>query len=66
MVNGEDQLLKTDLVILATGSRGDEKLKDTFVSPTFKDPIAESPNITVPLYRLVHFFCGWGHNIRIQ
>ncbi|KAK7856513.1 hypothetical protein CFP56_023166 [Quercus suber] len=30
MANGEDQLLKTDLVILATGFRGDEKLKDIF------------------------------------
>ena len=33
MVNGEDQLLKTDLVILATRFRCDEKLKDIFVSP---------------------------------
>ena len=33
MVNGEDQLLKIDLVILATGSGGDEKLEDIFVSP---------------------------------
>ena len=56
MINGEKQLLKTDLVILATGFRGDRKLKDIFVSPTFKDHIAGSPNTTVPLYRLVNFF----------
>ena len=60
MVNGEDQLLKTDLIILATGFRGDEKLKDIFVFPTFQDHIAKSPNTTVPLYRLVHFFYGVG------
>ncbi|XP_030944327.1 probable flavin-containing monooxygenase 1 [Quercus lobata] len=51
MINGEEQLLKTDLVILATGFRGDRKLKDIFVSPTFKDHMAGSPNTTVPLYR---------------
>lgn len=60
MVNGEGQLLKTDLIILATGFRGDEKLKDIFVFPTFQDHIDKSPNTTVPLYRLVHFFYGVG------
>jgi dimethylaniline monooxygenase (N-oxide forming) len=56
MVNDDEQLLKTDLVILATGFRGDKKLKDIFVSPTFQDHIFGSPNTTVPLYRLVNFF----------
>ncbi|KAL6346830.1 hypothetical protein AAG906_002946 [Vitis piasezkii] len=32
-----------DLVILATGFKGDEKLKDMFVSPAFKDCILGSP-----------------------
>ncbi|KAG6653608.1 probable flavin-containing monooxygenase 1 [Carya illinoinensis] len=51
LVNGDTQPLATDLVILATGFRGDKKLKDIFVSSTFKDYIAGSPNTTVPLYR---------------
>ena len=56
LVNGEAQPLKTDLVILATGFQGDKKLKDIFVSPTFKDYIAGSLDATVPLYRLNFFF----------
>ncbi|KAM3695789.1 hypothetical protein ACJW31_07G160700 [Castanea mollissima] len=51
LVNGEAQPLKTDLVILATGFQGDKKLKDIFVSPTFKDYIVGSLDATVPLYR---------------
>ncbi|XP_059429313.1 probable flavin-containing monooxygenase 1 [Corylus avellana] len=51
LVNGEVQPLKTDLVILATGFRGDQKLKEIFVSTTFQDYIAGSANATVPLYR---------------
>lgn len=43
--------LKSDLVILATGFGGDKKLRDIFVSPTFQNLIAGSPNATVPLYR---------------
>ncbi|XVF68046.1 hypothetical protein PTKIN_Ptkin10aG0171600 [Pterospermum kingtungense] len=53
MVDDEDEgsRLKADLVILATGFRGDKKLRDIFVSPTFQDYIAGSPDATVPLYR---------------
>ncbi|KAJ7967085.1 Flavin-containing monooxygenase [Quillaja saponaria] len=43
--------LKTDLVILATGFRGDKKLKNIFVSPIFQELILGSPDATVPLYR---------------
>ncbi|XP_050211091.1 probable flavin-containing monooxygenase 1 [Mercurialis annua] len=50
-VDGEVAPLNIDLVILATGFRGDGKLKDIFVSPTFQDLIAGSPDATVPLYR---------------
>ncbi|KAL5856236.1 hypothetical protein ACOSQ4_006038 [Xanthoceras sorbifolium] len=47
--------LKTDLVILATGFRGDKKLKDIFVSQTFQDFMAGSPSETLPLYReIIH------------
>ncbi|XP_037497324.1 probable flavin-containing monooxygenase 1 [Jatropha curcas] len=50
-VDGEPSPLKIDLVILATGFRGDTKLKEIFASKTFQDLIAGSPNSTVPLYR---------------
>ncbi|KAL5788980.1 hypothetical protein ACOSP7_005929 [Xanthoceras sorbifolium] len=47
--------LKTDVVILATGFRGDKKLKDIFTSRTFQDYIAGSPNEILPLYReIIH------------
>lgn len=50
MVDEETSPLKTDLVILATGFRGDKKLKDIFLSSTFQNLIAGSPNATIPLY----------------
>ena len=53
VVDGESTPLETDLVILATGFKGDEKLKDIFVSPTFRDYIVGSPTASLPLYRLV-------------
>ena len=52
LVDGEDTARETDLVILATGFRGDKKLKDLFVSPSFKDYIVGDPKAAVPLYRL--------------
>ncbi|XP_057966346.1 probable flavin-containing monooxygenase 1 [Malania oleifera] len=51
LIDDTDAPLKTDLVILATGFKGDKKLKDIFESPTFKDYITGSPTSTVPLYR---------------
>ncbi|RVX12375.1 putative flavin-containing monooxygenase 1 [Vitis vinifera] len=51
VVDGESTPLETDLVILATGFKGDEKLKDIFVSPTFRDYIVGSPTASLPLYR---------------
>ncbi|OIW00927.1 hypothetical protein TanjilG_10005 [Lupinus angustifolius] len=47
----EASSLNTDLVILATGFRGDKKLKDIFVSSTFQNLIYGSSNEIVPLYR---------------
>nr|CAB3454132.1 unnamed protein product [Digitaria exilis] len=44
-------VVPADLVILATGFRGDQKLRDMFVSPRVKDIIAGSPDTTVGLYR---------------
>ncbi|PON66219.1 Dimethylaniline monooxygenase, N-oxide-forming [Parasponia andersonii] len=51
LVEGDDTPRKKDLVILATGFRGDRKLKDLFVSRTFKDYIVGDPKAAVPLYR---------------
>ncbi|XAR56227.1 Flavin-containing monooxygenase [Bertholletia excelsa] len=51
LIEGKSEPLKTDLVILATGFRGIDKLKDIFVSPTFQDLIVGSPDKIVPLYR---------------
>lgn len=55
LVNGESSPVKSDLVILATGFRGEKKLKDMFVSPTFQDYILGSPKSILPLYRLSSF-----------
>ncbi|KAF7148030.1 hypothetical protein RHSIM_Rhsim03G0254800 [Rhododendron simsii] len=55
VIDGENEPLKTDLVIFATGYRGDEKLKSMFRSPTFQDYIMGSPTSPVPLYRqMIH------------
>ncbi|MCL7036123.1 hypothetical protein MKW94_026247 [Papaver nudicaule] len=43
--------LETDVVILCTGYKGDEKLKNIFKSPNFQSYIMGSSNSTVPLYR---------------
>ncbi|KAI3942679.1 hypothetical protein MKW92_042535 [Papaver armeniacum] len=43
--------LETDVVILATGYKGDLKLKNIFKSPAFQTYIMGSSNSTVPLYR---------------
>ncbi|TXG65012.1 hypothetical protein EZV62_012006 [Acer yangbiense] len=42
--------LKTDVVILATGFRGDQKLRDIFVSQVFQDYKQGSSDETFPLY----------------
>ena len=39
VVEGEATPLETDLVILATGFKGDDKLKDIFVSTTLRNHI---------------------------
>lgn len=55
VIDGENEPLKTDLVIFATGYRGDEKLKRLFHSPTFQNYIMGSPTSTFPLYRYFNF-----------
>lgn len=55
MVDGEDEPVEADVVIFATGYKGDEKLSNIFASRTFQKYIAGSPTSTVPLYRqIVH------------
>ncbi|XP_030512917.2 probable flavin-containing monooxygenase 1 [Rhodamnia argentea] len=50
-INGEVEPLNSDLVILATGFRGEKKLIDVFESQLFQDCLSGSPNSIVPLYR---------------
>nr|WMB80859.1 FMO [Acanthus ilicifolius] len=51
IVDGEDKTIEVDIVIFATGYKGDEKLKSIFASHTFQNNIFGLPNSTVPLYR---------------
>lgn len=62
LVEGESSPVRTDLVILATGFRGEKKLRDIFVSPTFQNYIVGSPESILPLYRLAPFM----HMLYIQ
>ncbi|GAB2253000.1 hypothetical protein Droror1_Dr00005847 [Drosera rotundifolia] len=51
LVDGEDRLVKSELVILATGFKGVEKLKGIFASPSYQEYIAGSSDRIIPLYR---------------
>ncbi|XP_058090677.1 probable flavin-containing monooxygenase 1 [Magnolia sinica] len=51
IIDGGDSLLESDMVILATGYKGDQKLKDIFTSPIFQKYVMGSLTSTVPLYR---------------
>uniref|UniRef100_J3MZW3 Flavin-containing monooxygenase n=1 Tax=Oryza brachyantha TaxID=4533 RepID=J3MZW3_ORYBR len=48
-VSGER--VPAELVILATGFRGDEKVRDMFASRRVREIVAGTPDTTVPLYR---------------
>lgn len=56
IIDGEPQPLKTDLVILATGYKGDQKLKNMFKSHIFQKHIFGSATSIVPLYRSALLF----------
>jgi hypothetical protein len=53
ILEGDNTPIKSDIVIFATGYRGDLKLKNIFKSSYFQDIVAGSQSSTVPLYRLV-------------
>lgn len=55
IVNEEPKPLETDLVIFATGYKGDQKLRSIFKSSTFQNYISSSEKSSVPLYRSVPF-----------
>ncbi|MCD7466325.1 hypothetical protein HAX54_002929 [Datura stramonium] len=48
---GQAEPIKSDLVILATGFKGIDKLKHIFESPKYREFIAGSVDSAVPLYR---------------
>ncbi|KAF4357664.1 hypothetical protein F8388_007200 [Cannabis sativa] len=51
LVDGETNPRNTDVVILATGYKGDQNLKHIFTSPAFQGYIVGDPNASLPLYR---------------
>ncbi|KAJ3706793.1 hypothetical protein LUZ61_010498 [Rhynchospora tenuis] len=52
---GYNEPLEADIVIYATGFKGDKKLQDIFQSPLLASIVAGSTETTVPLYReIVH------------
>ncbi|XP_050206715.1 probable flavin-containing monooxygenase 1 [Mercurialis annua] len=51
IIDGQDQPLEIDIVILATGFKGDEKLRDIFKSKFFQKCTIGSPDSSLPLYR---------------
>lgn len=53
ILQGENSPVRSDIVIFATGYRGDLKLKGIFESSFFRNAMAGSELSIVPLYRLV-------------
>jgi len=54
IIEGEAKPLETDIVIFATGYKGDQKIRNMFKSTLFQNQIALPPtSSTVPLYRSV-------------
>ncbi|KAF0890595.1 hypothetical protein E2562_003797 [Oryza meyeriana var. granulata] len=52
-VEGESAPIKSDVVIFATGYKGDQKLREMFTSPLFRSIATGSPSNIVPLYRFI-------------
>lgn len=55
IVNGELQPVESDVVIFATGFKGEEKLRNIFVSRRFKELITGHVSAIVPLYRYTQY-----------
>lgn len=53
LLDGQDSPVETDLVIFATGFRGDAKLREIFRSPKFSECIVGHDRASAPLYRSV-------------
>lgn len=53
IIDGDSKPTETDLVILATGFRGDQKLRNIFKSPVFQNFITPLSTPLVPLYRQI-------------
>ncbi|EEF28718.1 probable flavin-containing monooxygenase 1 [Ricinus communis] len=53
IIDGESQPLETDLVIFATGFKGEEKLRSILESPFFQKCMTGSSTSRIPLYRQV-------------
>ncbi|XP_024927196.3 probable flavin-containing monooxygenase 1 [Ziziphus jujuba] len=53
VIEGEAHPVKSDIVILATGYRGDKKITEIFKSPILQKQILGSPTSIVPLYRQI-------------
>ncbi|KAI0514030.1 hypothetical protein KFK09_010063 [Dendrobium nobile] len=51
LIEEEVTPIKADLVIYATGFKGDKKLKNIFISPWFQKVVAGTKDMIVPLYR---------------
>lgn len=51
ILDGEVDPIRADIVIFATGYKGDEKLRDLFASPAFQKCVTTSPKSIIPLYR---------------
>uniref|UniRef100_A0ACD5V0P3 Uncharacterized protein n=2 Tax=Avena sativa TaxID=4498 RepID=A0ACD5V0P3_AVESA len=51
LVEGESSVLKSDMVIFATGFKGNEKIKDIFMSEYYQSVAIGSTSTIVPLYR---------------
>lgn len=51
LIENESTPIELDLVIYATGFKGDQKLRNIFISPWFQKIVAGSEDSIVPLYR---------------
>ncbi|KAF8700635.1 hypothetical protein HU200_033980 [Digitaria exilis] len=51
ILQDRNESIKSDIVILATGFRGDQKLRDIFTANWCRKIVAGSPDTSAPLYR---------------